>query len=306
MEEKRFSLTGKTKSLIFYIVFMAWPVAQFAIFYVGVNFNSLLLAFKDINPENYSEFTWTLSNFTTYFTDPTQLEMLGGAALVSLRAYLTSLLISVPLALFFSYYIFKRMPMASLFRVLLFMPSIIASIVLVKLFTYIMDYALPEILGFFKIEDPMFLSANSTHKFGTVMFYTIFTSFGTTVLMYSNKMSTISPEIIESAHLDGAGAFREFFHIVLPMAFPTISVFLITGLAGLFINQWNVFSFYGTTQYADLRSLGYWMYLMVYQNKQNPSGWSSPAALGLMLTAVAIPLTFTVRYLLNRFGPSED
>ena len=44
-------------------------------------------------------------------------------------------------------------------------------------------------------------------RFATMMVYNVFVSFGTSVLMYSNKMSTISPEIIESAQLDGAGAF---------------------------------------------------------------------------------------------------
>jgi hypothetical protein len=36
----------RKQDLIFYIVMLAYPVLQFAIFYVGVNFNSILMAFQ--------------------------------------------------------------------------------------------------------------------------------------------------------------------------------------------------------------------------------------------------------------------
>ena len=35
------------------------------------------------------------------------------------------------------------------------------------------------------------------------MFYNIFVSFGTSVLLYYNKMASISPEMTEAAELDG-------------------------------------------------------------------------------------------------------
>ena len=42
---------GKVKvldsgDLIFYCVFMAWPVLQFLVYYVGVNINSILMSFQ--------------------------------------------------------------------------------------------------------------------------------------------------------------------------------------------------------------------------------------------------------------------
>ena len=36
----------RKQDLIFYIIMLAYPVLQFAIFYVGVNFNSILMAFQ--------------------------------------------------------------------------------------------------------------------------------------------------------------------------------------------------------------------------------------------------------------------
>ena len=50
------------KKLIFYCAFMAYPVLQFVIFYLFVNFNSVLLSFKDIDVYDYSKYKWTFDN----------------------------------------------------------------------------------------------------------------------------------------------------------------------------------------------------------------------------------------------------
>ena len=55
----------------FYIGFMALPMLQFIIFYIGVNFNSFLLAFRNIvfNSETKRyDYFWTFNNFTNWFT----------------------------------------------------------------------------------------------------------------------------------------------------------------------------------------------------------------------------------------------
>ena len=47
--KKKRVLRGKDKDLIFYTLMMLFPVAQFCVMYIGVNFNSILLAFKKID-----------------------------------------------------------------------------------------------------------------------------------------------------------------------------------------------------------------------------------------------------------------
>lgn len=294
---------GAKKKLLFYCAFMAWPVLQFAVFYIGVNFNSLLLSFKDIDVYDFNKFNLTLNNFVNWFVDPALSKQFGESFVVSLEAYLITLIVGVPLGCFFSYYIFKKMPLAGFFRVMLFLPSILSAIVLVPIYVCFVDNVIPQLMKNLGMESVNLLS---DHRFATVMFYNVLVGFGTSVLMYSNKMSSISPEILESAHLDGAGGIREFWYIVLPMAFPTISVFLVTGVAGIFTNQINAFIFFGTNWKSEVRTLGYLMYVKTYNAKQNISEYPQIAALGVILTLIAVPLTFLVRWLLNKFGPSED
>ena len=310
--KKKSIFRAERGSLIFYSLMMIWPILQFAVFYIGVNFNSVLLAFKEIDPLNYSKYTLTFDNFKLWFTGNEWFE-LKNAIGNSLKAYAISLIVGLPLGLFFSYYIYKKMPLASFYRVMLFLPSILSSVVLVRLYQYFTDWALPQLLQPLGIEYgtkdvPLLFSLQSENRFAAVMAYNVFISFGTSVLMYSNKMSTISPEIIESAHLDGAGALTEFFYIVFPLSFSTISVFLITGIAGIFTNQINNYTFFSWSAPSETQTVGF----IIYNKTRHAAStnrmpdFPPVAALAVMLTLVAVPMTYIARYLLNKFGPRED
>ena len=48
----RKGLTKRQKEFLFFICLLALPLAQFCIFYIGVNFNSLLLTFRNYDFEN--------------------------------------------------------------------------------------------------------------------------------------------------------------------------------------------------------------------------------------------------------------
>ncbi len=291
--------------LIFYGILMAWPTLQFIVFYIGVNFNSILLAFQDIDILANS-YSWTSEHFVNAFQkmlSPTLLSM----AKNSILAYFITICTSIPLGLLFSYYIYKKMPGAGAFRVILFMPSIISSIILVSMFRFFTTDALPAMMkDFFDITMKAPLDDQNA-RFGTVMFYNIWVGFGTSVLMYSNKMSTIDPSISEAASIDGAKGLSEFWYITLPLVFSTLSVFLVTGMAGLFTNQINLFSFYGMMTPDSVQTFGYWLFREAkLATNGGLGGYSELAAIGLLLTCISVPLTLGVKWAAEKFGPSED
>ena len=305
IRKKRKGLQNNRNDLIFYCIIMAWPVLQFAVFYIGVNFNSILIAFQDIDIVTNS-YSWTAKHFVNGFEkmlSPTQLTM----AKNSILAYLITICTSIPLGLLFSYYIYKAMPGAGIFRVILFMPSIVSSIIMVSMFRFFTTDAFPAMMrDFFDITMKAPLDDKAT-RFGTVMFYNIWVGFGTSVLMYSNKMSTIDPAISEAASIEGAKGFSEFWYITLPLVFPTLSIFLITGMAGLFTNQINLFSFYGVSAPDSVQTFGYWLFREAKRaTKDGLAGYSELSAIGLLLTFIAVPLTLGMRMLIEKFGPSED
>lgn len=309
--KKRRRLTGRQKDLIFYILLLAFPVAQFAVFYIGVNFNSILLSFQKIDIVN-GTVTWTFDNVSTMLHDMVQDPYLLKVLANSVVSYAIILGIGTPLGLLFSYYIYKKFVFSGGFRVILFLPSIVSAIVMTAIFQFFVEGAVPEFVKLVTHADRVQgLMENTATRYATLMFYNIWVGFGTSVLMYSNGMSGISPDIVESAHLDGCTGIREFWHITLPMIYPTLSTFLVTGVAAIFTNQINLFSFYGGSAPPEIQTYGYYLYkktqaaAAVSKDVNNPE-FPALSAMGLLMSVVVVPLTLFVRWALEKFGPKED
>lgn len=305
---RRVSTTKKkffTKDLLFYVVMLAFPVLQFCIFYIGVNARSFAYAFQNIKFENGEIVVrWTfdtLKNAFNNLTSPTMMKYVG----TSFLAYILTYFIGTSLALLFSYFIYKKLPLGGMFKVFLFLPSIISAIVIAVIFLYFVENAVPAISkDLFNIPVKGLLE-NSQTRFGTIIFYNIFISFGTSVLMYSNAMSSIPNEVIEAARIDGCNPFREFLEIIIPSIFPTISTFAITSVAAIFLNQLALFSLYGLYAEPDVITIGYYLYKETVQNASNEMTYPGLCAIGFLLTLVGVPMTLLTRFLLDKYGPSE-
>ncbi len=302
--DKERIIKGKHKDLIFYILMMAFPVVQFAVFYIGVNGGSFLLSFQNIDITTNTTI-WTFQNISNVFKMMTRDAEILSMAGMSLLSYALILFIGTPLGLLFSYYIYKKLPISGAFRVILFLPSIVSAIVMVTIFQFFVERAVPEIIKVISGKQIEGLLENQNSRFATIIFYNIWVGFGTSVLMYANGMGGISQEIVESAHLDGATGIREFWHITLPMVFPTLSTFIITGVATIFTNQLNLYSFYGDRAPGNVQTYGYYLYNKT-QAATSRAEYPELAAMGLLLTFIAVPLTLVIKWALEKFGPQAE
>ncbi|MDE6398208.1 MAG: hypothetical protein K2L51_02705, partial [Clostridiales bacterium] len=71
--------------MIFYILMMAFPVVQFAVFYIGVNGGSFLLSFQNIDITTNTT-TWTFQNISNVFklmTRDAEILSMAGMSLLS-------------------------------------------------------------------------------------------------------------------------------------------------------------------------------------------------------------------------------
>ena len=311
MRKKHSRSSDRKKDLAFHLILLAWPVVQFLVFYVFVNINSILLAFNygpEANP-NGGVFYWFEQCFAAQ-PDGSRpyLEAMG----ISFILYICSTLISLPLALLFAYYISRRFAGSKFFRFILFLPSILSATVMIIIFKYFNNLEILYFLHeFFPDNVVDILTTTETSTYVTIVLFDAFINFGTTTLIYSNHMSEIPNEIFEAAELDGVSHAREFFQISLPLSFPTFSTFIVTGLATIFVNQYSLFTFYGSNLNGlSPGPIGY----VIYNNVQDAAvqgNYGAPAfhqmaALGLVCTFITIPLVFGVKYLLERFGPKEE
>ena len=291
--------------MLFYVLMMAWPILQFCVFYIAVKFNSILYSFQRYDKLSRT-FTWTLDYVKSAMKMMTTSPALVETMKMTLLFFLLFTGINTPLGLLFSYYISKKQFASGFFRVFLFLPSIICSVIMVLIYGNFVDVALPEIVRVLTGKTVGGLMSTKSTRFFAVMFYNLLVGFGVNVLMYSNAMSAISEEVVEAAHLDGATGLKEFWFITLPSIYPTLVTFLITALAGMFLNQYNLYSFFGSGEHFGLQTYGLYFYVQTLAADGSRAEYSQISAIGLWLTFIALPLTYGVKFLLEKLGPSED
>lgn len=305
--------TRMRSRVIFYCAIMVLPLLQFCVFYIYTHINSFLLAFQNysINKSGvgYDIVFAGFDNFKTAFRLLTEKSYLIKNSLI---AYTICNLGVICLSLIFSFYIYKRFIGHGLFRVILFMPQILSGVVFAILFQYIATNLYPDLVFRVTGQNVLgFLSRDAETKFITLVLFCVWVGFGSNVLLFTGSMSGIDQSLVESASLDGVNLVQEFWYITLPMIFPTITTFLVTGMASIFNNQMSLYTFYGGAADPKVQNLAYYIYVQTKESDViSPSmkymSYSEIVALGLLLTAVVFPASFTLRKLLEKYGPRTD
>lgn len=310
IEKSKSKLRSKQKNkLIFYSIFIAIPVLHFLVFYVYINFNSIVMAFQKYVVEDGKGLVSKpayFENFKTawasFIDNPLRLRN-------SLLFNGINIFIGTPLILLFSFYIYKKGRWSGFYRVILFLPQVLSEVVLGLLYKYLMDTAAPSLLSnLFGYSGSGILYESETRFAATMIFHMMMT-FGTNTLIYSSTMSGINPSLIEAAQMDGASPLQEFFHVVFPSIYATMVTMLIVSVSVTFTEQFRVFTlFEGEVGVAD--NIGYYL----YHQAQNSKLWSDGgaimpypvlAAYGLILTVITVPVSLGARYALNKVGPKE-
>ncbi len=293
---------GDTSERIFYALLVALPVLQVLIFYFFVNFNSVLMSFKTYDTLA-NEFTWDFgANFSKLWYELTETSIIRDAFKNSLIVWFFTTVVGTFLAIVFAYYIYKKWKLAKTFKFFLFLPSVLPSILLVIVFKFFANEAIPGYIEAFtgKQIEGLFIGKDSLMP--TVIFYNVWICFGSQLLIYTGAMDQIAPEIIEAGKVDGVSTVREFFSIVVPMILPTVSTFVIANVATLFTNQANLYAFFGEkVDYAN-QTLGYYLFVLVNKTGNGKTMYTYASALGIVCTLIAFPLTMLVRKLLNAVG----
>jgi multiple sugar transport system permease protein len=122
---------------------------------------------------------------------------------------------------------------------------------------------------------------------------------GFSIFLFRQFMTTIPTEMLEAARLDGAGEFRTFWQIVLPLSKPILAVQIVL----TFISGWNSFLWpliIASDQKLYTLSVG--LALLNQQLAVNPS--LQMAAASLMVVPILIIFIIFQRYVIQGFALS--
>jgi len=297
---------SERKKTWFILSVLAYPLLLFLIFYVLINANSVIMAFQQIDVFGEKTF-YGIENFRSYLG-----KMFSGqGSLVaisiknSLMMYVINLAICMPFYILFSYMLYKRCFLHKSIRFIVMIPQVVSSFVICMIFKNFTGGALPDMMRMLGIRDFPNLLKDVRYMFPTSLFYMIWISFAGSLIVYPNAMKDIDQGVVESAQIDGvSNMFQELFYIILPLIFPTLSTFLVTGFAGIFLNCGPLIEFYLYEADTGIYNMGYYFVSKVMTGKKME--YPERAAGGLILTAISAPLTYLVKFVLDKIDPVED
>lgn len=294
----------KRGQLIFLICMLALPVAQWLIFWLYVNIQSIALAFQD----PHGAFTW--GNFTMFWEElhATTGKTIGVAVLNTLIYFAVGILIQLPGALLISYFLYKKIWFNKAFRVIFYLPAIISGVVMVAAYRSLVDpggplEAIVELCGGHL--PPEGLLANSNSATWMIVLFVIWTGFGGNMLLFGGAMARVPIDVLEAARLEGCGPFRELVQIILPLIWPTICTMLIFTFTGIVNSSGPILLF--TNGDYETTTINFWIFLKVYGQQGSGAGgeFGIVSATGLCFTLVTVPIILIVRWALERVPTSE-
>ena len=291
----------KKRELRFIVLMLLLPVAQFLVFWLYVNFNSILMAFR---LEQGGEYVYTFHNFNRFFVE---LKAAGGTMWTQIKNSLSffpvSVCVTLPLSFVFSYFLYKKVPGTGLFRVLFYLPSIMSAVSLTMLFRYTISpvgplAVLERAIGI----EPIDFLGSPKYAMGTILFYTVWSGLGYNIVLISSQMARIPKELFESAAIDGAGLMTEMLSIVLPLSYGTISTLITLSIAHLFTTIGSVILL--TNGANNTNTIASFIYYKVKNSSENNMAYAS--AVGLVFTFVGLPIVLLGRKLLSMIGENIE
>ena len=299
MKHKKVKNTLRQK--IFLVSMLIVPITHFLVFWVYVNFNSILMAFQTLTP-NGVEFT--LKNFSKMFGELISFDATLAIALRnSMLTWAIQNLILFPLSILWAFLIYKRICGWRIYQIIFYIPSIITGSAIAAIYIYMLQDNGP-IGQLWQLLNPgeyvpSFL-IDKDYAMTSVLSYIVWLGFIGNLVLLTGAMAKIPQEMIESSIIDGCGMWREIFHFTIPLCWPTLSTMIVCSLAGLFTASGPVLLLTGGA--GDTYTISYW----IYEQVKIKGNYYDPAALGLILTITSLPIVLGARVLMNKIYPEVE
>lgn len=289
------------KNDILFLVWLIIPVLQFVVFYIGVNLKSVLMMFQSTT--DGVQYTWNGLNtikeaFKLFFTDYEYKIIIKN----TFTLYFWTQILVPLVSMFFSYSIWKKVPFYGFFSSILFLPSVISSVVFVMIARVATNSLLPEL---FNNPELVTLFNVYTTGFQATTVYYAFLCFGSQLILQLGAMAGVDTSVVEYGKLDGVNAWQEFRFIVFPHIWPTIIALFTLGVASLFTNQGLLISFFGAGgTVANVKTFGTQIYIIVFSKKY--AEYPVITAMGTVLSVVVVVVTMVAKRFMEKYGPREE
>lgn len=300
---------AKRTDNLFCISFLILFLAQWAIFWVYANLNSIELAFTHYDRTTGNHILYDAAhlfdNFKAVFVSMSNAA--GKYMLNGLIMHVLGTFVCLPVSYMIAYIIYKKMPGSGFFQVVLYLPVILSTMITVLLFKHVIESGVYGFSEQFLGKKLPHLFTDPSYNWGIVTLYIIFFGLPGNLLINLGSMARVPKELIEYGELEGISMFREFYMITLPMIFPVLQVQCLGLFTGIFTTRGPLFEIYRDMAPENLKTFGYYMFVSVFSgNADAQSMFGFNAAANLVIGLISVPIVQGTKRLFDKFDPGAE
>lgn len=168
-----------------------------------------------------------LDNYVNAFQDADLWTVLGNTFKYAIILTILVNVVAILLALLLDSYL----PMRNLFRTVFFLPGVISVVLAGFIWSYNYSQGFPKLLSSFGLDVTSPLGNPDQALIGLIII-AVWQGVGTPMIIYIAGLQNIPVELTESARIDGAGPFRVFRSVTLPLLGPSVTINMLLVLTG--------------------------------------------------------------------------
>ena len=300
------------KDFLFAYLVVLFPVLQFLIFWVYVNFSSILFAFQD----NFGNFT--LVNFEMVYKGFISKDMFGinlGASLMrSFTLWIIGEGLIFPITLVTTYVLTRKLLGHYVFRICYIIPSLMGAIIWTLLIKEMVAVRGPITLILQRVGVTLpsaaakngLLASSETGFITLIMVRSVMGIVGNNAVL-TGAYTRVPTELFESAELDGANFSTELFQIAIPCIWSTICTLLTFALCSVFTCDYNVYLFTNELGNNHTATIGFRLFKITRDlSLGSIKEYGYPAALGFVLTMITLPIVLVGKWALEKASENVE
>lgn len=283
---------GRREGVIFYAFIMPWLIG-FIVFALYPVMASLFYSFTDYDIIHAPKFIG-LDNYTELFRD----ELFWKSVSATLKYTLIGVPVQLILSLLFALLLNQKVPLRGLFRTAMYFPSMVSGVAMSLLWFWVFNPQIGlfnYIISLFGGKGPLWL-LDENYAIWALIMMSLWTVGGGMIIFLAG-LQGVPASLVEAAKLDGAGRWKTFLNVTIPMISPVLLFQLIMGV----IDSFQVFTqAYVMTQGGPNYSTWFYVYnLYVSAFRDYRMGYSS--AMAWILLVVVMLITYFIMKLSNRY-----
>jgi raffinose/stachyose/melibiose transport system permease protein len=207
----------------------------------------------------------------------------------------TSLFIQLPLALLCALMLYKESLINSIFRLILFLPFILAEIASGLIWVFMLDGQNGVLAPLYQrfLGEPYFILADKTWGFAAALLVLIWKYFGYHMIIYIAGLQSVPKELLESAEIDGASNLQSIFYIKIPLISHALKLSVFFALLGSLQVFDLIIGLFGASPPESAQTFATFIFEWGLSRRQQ---YGIASAASVMLFAICMVVGFAYQY----------